>query len=228
MEVYDVMRTTFAARDYTDDPVSDGTLYRLLENARFAPSGGNRQGWRVLVIKDRMIRRRLKEIMQPTIKQYKAQAAAGETPFCAIGESRVTAEQIEACSSAFALVDDIEQAPVLLVICVDLTKVTAFDKDLPRVGVIAGASIYPFAWNILLAARNEGLGGVLTTFLSQQEPSARELLALPADYALAAMLAIGKPKKQLRRLKRAQVESFTWTDTFKGESFASIDEQDNA
>ncbi|MEJ6682940.1 MAG: nitroreductase family protein, partial [SAR86 cluster bacterium] len=66
MEHYDVMRTTFAARQYTEDLVSDKTLYRLLDNARFAPSGGNRQGWRVLVIKDTARRQALREIMAPT------------------------------------------------------------------------------------------------------------------------------------------------------------------
>ena len=49
MELYDAMRTTFAARDFTDDEMSDETLYRVLDNARFAPSGGNRQGGRVIV-----------------------------------------------------------------------------------------------------------------------------------------------------------------------------------
>ena len=63
MEVYDAMRTTFAAREYTDVEVSDETLYRILDNARFAPSGGNRQGWKVLVVKDRRIRLQLKEIL---------------------------------------------------------------------------------------------------------------------------------------------------------------------
>ena len=52
MELYDVMRTTFAARDFTDDELPDETLYRILDNARFAPSGGNRQGGRVIVVKD--------------------------------------------------------------------------------------------------------------------------------------------------------------------------------
>ena len=51
MELYDVMRTTFAARDFTDDEMPDETLYRILDNARFAPSGGNRQGGRVIVVK---------------------------------------------------------------------------------------------------------------------------------------------------------------------------------
>ncbi|MDA0977952.1 MAG: nitroreductase family protein, partial [Proteobacteria bacterium] len=100
-----------------------------------------------------------------------------------------------------------------------LSLVTSFDKELDRVGVISGASIYPFAWNILLAARNEGLGGVLTTFLSNAEEEARELLRIPENYAIAAMLGIGKPVKQLTRLKRNPVETFTWIDTFEGENF---------
>ena len=53
MELYDVMRTTFSAREFTADPVPDETLFKILDRARFAPSGGNRQGWRVIVVRDR-------------------------------------------------------------------------------------------------------------------------------------------------------------------------------
>ncbi len=219
MEVYDAMRTTFAAREYADEVVNDATLYRILDNARFAPSGGNRQGWRVLVVRDAGIRQQLRALMQPTIREYKAQAAAGETPFNTVKTSKVTADEIAATSARFPLVDDLEHVPVLLVACVDLSLVTSFDAELNRVGVISGASIYPFVWNVLLAARNEGLGGVLTTFLAHQEPAARALLHLPAGHAIAAMVAIGKPVKQLKRLRRAPVESFTWLDTFDGEPF---------
>ena len=50
-------------------------LYRILDNARFAPSGGNRQGWRVLVIRDQEKRRALRDLIQPTIKQYKRKSS---------------------------------------------------------------------------------------------------------------------------------------------------------
>ena len=220
MEHDEVLRTTFAARQYTNDPVSDETLYRLLDQARFAPSGGNRQGWRVLVIKDTARRKALREIMAPTIRQYKAQALAGETPFNALKPSQVPQTVIDATSTEFPLIDQLEQAPALLVICFDLHAVSSMDKDLDRVGLIYGASIYPFAWNILTAARNEGLGGVLTTFLANQEPQAKLLLELPDHVAVAAMLAIGKPVKQLTRLKRARVETFTTIDSFKGPVFS--------
>ena len=144
MDVYDAMRTTFAARDYTDEQVSDEILHRILDNARFAPSGGNRQGWKVLIVKDKAVRRQLKGIMAPTIKQYKAEAMAGETPFNTINPSQVSQTTISNTSANFPLVDDLENAPVLLVVCVDLTQISSFDRDLDRVGIISGASIYPF------------------------------------------------------------------------------------
>ena len=65
MELFDVMRTTFAAREFTDDPISDATLYKILEAARFAPSGGNRQGWYVIVVRDRASREALADFDGP-------------------------------------------------------------------------------------------------------------------------------------------------------------------
>ena len=221
MEVYEAMRTTFAARVYTDDPVPDETLMRILENARFAPSGGNRQGWRVIVVKNEGIRQELKTLMAPTIKQYKTQAMAGETPFNTVNPSEVTQEAIDAMPSDFPLVDDLDKAPVVLVVCVDLSVVSSFDSELSRVGVVSGASIYPFVWNILLAARNEGLGGVLTTFLSNQEAQAKDLLKLPDHFAIASMVGIGKPVKQLTRLKRFPVSNFAKVDNWDGPEFTA-------
>lgn len=219
MDVYDAMRTTFAARDYTDEQVTDEILHRILDNARFAPSGGNRQGWKVLIVKDIAVRRQLKSIMAPTIKQYKAEAMAGETPFNTINPSQVSQTTISNTSANFPLVDDLENAPVLLVVCVDLTQISSFDRDLDRVGIISGASIYPFVWNILLAARNEGLGGVLTTFLANQEEAAKPVLGIPDHFAVTSMIAIGKPVKQLTRLKRNPVEDFSRIDNWQGDSF---------
>ena len=59
MELYDVMRSTFSAREFTSDPVPDATLARILDMARFAPSGGNRQGWKVIVVRDPATKRAL-------------------------------------------------------------------------------------------------------------------------------------------------------------------------
>ena len=65
MDVYEAMRTTFAAREFTDEPLPDRTLFEILDRARFAPSGGNRQGWHVIVVRDRATREALAELTVP-------------------------------------------------------------------------------------------------------------------------------------------------------------------
>ena len=99
----------------------------------------------------------------------------------------------------------------------DLNAVAAFDQHLDRIGVISGASVYPFVWNILLAARNEGYRGVLTTMAVAEEPRVKELLAIPEDYAIAALLPIGKPVKQVKKLTRRPVSEFATRERFDGE-----------
>jgi nitroreductase len=89
------------------------------------------------------------------------------------------------------------------------------------VGVISGASIYPFVWNILLAARNEGYGGTLTTFISAREDELKVLLDIPDRFAVAALIPIGKPKRQLTRLTRKSVDEFTMREKWQGEPLRS-------
>ena len=103
---------------------------------------------------------------------------------------------------------------------VDLRVLAVMDRDLDRPSLVGGGSIYPFVQNILLAARNQGLGGVLTTFLAAHEPRAAALLGLPADQAIAAMVGLGTPVHQVTRLRRRPVESFATIDTFDGATFA--------
>ena len=93
-------------------------------------------------------------------------------------------------------------AEVVLVVCLDLGVAAAFDQDLDRIGVISGASVYPFVWNVLLAARNEGFGGVLTTMAVAEEPAVKDLLGIPDEYAVAAVVPLGKPVKQVTKLTR--------------------------
>ena len=219
MELDQVMRTAFAAREFTDDPLPDDVLYRILDRARFAPSGGNRQGWRVIVVRDGSVRRQLAELVKPTMQLYVAQVQAGENPFNTVHESKVDPSSVGDVVVPGYLLDYFETVSVLLVVAVDLSVVASLDRDLPRVGVISGASIYPFVWNILLAARGEGYGGALTTFLAGREPEAQKLLDLPEHFAIAALLPIGKPAKQLTRLRRNPVEDFTVLERWGGEPF---------
>jgi nitroreductase len=221
MDLQEAMRTTFACREFTDDPVSDEVLHRVLDVARFAPSGGNRQGGHVVVVRDKGVRQRLGELCVPTLRLYAAQVAAGESPFNTVVPSAVdVATALDTPTEPFALFEHLGDVPVALVVSVDLAAVASMDKDLDRVGLVTGASIYPLVWNILLAARAEGLGGVVTTAVVPAEAEARHLLDLPDTHAVAALLPLGVPVRQLTRLKRLPVEDFTTVDRFDGPPLA--------
>jgi nitroreductase len=216
MDLYDVMRTTAAVRDFTDDPLPDDVLHTILDNARFAPSGGNRQGTQVVVVRDSATRERLVEITGPGARRYHAQRAAGETPWSAYTRSAVTEEEVARTPVPASVTDPIRTAPVVLVVCVDLRAVAAMDQRLDRVGIVGGASVYPLVWNILLAARNEGFGGTITTMAVAEEPALKRLLGIPDPYAVAAVVPLGRPVKQLTRLTRVEVDELTHLDHWEG------------
>ena len=221
MDLQEAMRTTFACREFTDDPVSDEVLHRILDVARFAPSGGNRQGGHVVVVRDKGVRQRLGELCVPTLRLYAAQVAAGESPFNTVVPSAVdVATALDTPTEPFALFEHLGDVPVALVVSVDLAAVASMDKDLDRVGLVTGASIYPLVWNILLAARAEGLGGVVTTAVVPAEEEVQHLLDLPETHAVAALIPLGVPVRQLTRLKRQPVEDFTTVDSFDGPPLA--------
>ncbi len=216
MDLYDVMRTTFAARQFLDEPVDDAVLHKILDNARFAPSGGNRQGWRVIVVRDQATRAALPELIRPTMQRYVAQVQAGEAPWNTIHPTALSQEQIAATEVPEPMIQALTQAPVLLFVFLDLAVAASFDQDLDRVGVISGGSVYPFVWNILLSARNEGYGGTPTTFAAAREDDLKQLLGVPDQYAFATMIPLGKPVKQLTKLKRKPVEAFATLERFDG------------
>ena len=217
MDIYDVMRTTGAVRVFTGEPLPDEALVRILDNASFAPSGGNRQGARVVVVRERATMQALADLTDTGFRRYIAQQRRGESPWNPLHPTGASAEELAAVRvpRAAQLLD----ADVALVICVDLNVVAAFDQDLDRIGLVAGASVYPLVWNLLLAARNEGFGGVLTTMVVPEEPAVKELLGIPADFAVAAVLPLGKPVKQVTRLTRKPVSEFVTRERFDGPAF---------
>jgi len=217
MELYDVMRTTFSARDFTGDPIPNETLYTILENARFASSGGNRQGWHVIIVRDLQTRQALAQLAEPAAKRYAAQLQAGESPWNSIDPTSVDDATIAQTPAPARLTEPFIKAAVVLVVCVDLKLVASIDQDLQRVGVISGGSIYPFVWNLLLAARHEGYGGTITTLPVAQEGKIQELLGIPGHVAVSAVMPLGKPVKQLTKLRRKPVSEFTTFERWDGE-----------
>ena len=221
MDLYQAMRSTFAAREFTDDPLPDDTLARILDAARFAPSGGNRQGWKVIVVRAQATKDALAQLTAPAAKRYAAQQQAGENPWNTIDPPKVDAATIERTVPPTRLLEPCRRAPVVLVVCVDLKVVASTDQLLPRVGIVSGASIYPFAWNVLLAARHEGFGGTITTLAVAEEPRIQALLGLPKHVAVAAVVPLGRPVKTLTKLKRKPVSEFAMRERWDGNPFSA-------
>jgi len=219
MELRDTLRGTASARSFTPQAVDDATVHAILDDARFAPSGGNRQPWRVAVVKNPTVRRGLGAAMKPVWNEYVALAQTGRTPFAVVDGAPPLAG--EPADIPFPLIDDIESVPVVLAIAADLSRIATMDANLPRPTISGGGSIYPFCWSILLAARDRDLGGVMTTFATRAERTTGPLLGLPEGHALVATIFLGHVDKHLSKLRRSPVESFTTLDRFDGKPLSS-------
>ena len=225
MDLIDTLRSTGAVRDFTDEPVDDAVVARILDTARFAPSGANAQAWRVVVVKDPVIRARLRDLYLPPWVDYLALRAAGLRPWSPVNDRGQEAAALAtgtgpAGQSVGGMAAHFDEVPVLLAVFADLSQLAAVDRDLDRYSLAGGASVYPFAWSVLLAARAEGLGGVLTTMLIRAEDEVKELLGAEDPLVLAAVIALGHPVRQPRRLTRQPLESFTTVDRIDGAPFS--------
>jgi nitroreductase len=112
--------------------------------------------------------------------------------------------------------EHLDRAPALLVLMADLRLLAAIDRDHARYTFVGGASVYPFAWSILLAARAEGLGGVITTMAVGREDEVRALLGVPPEHAVAGVVVLGHPHHRPTRLTRKPVPQFATIDAFDG------------
>ncbi len=225
MELRDALRTTGAVREFDGSPVDRATVYDLLETARFAPSGGNRQAWRVVLVEDRERRRALRDLYLTGWYEYLAIAKAGLVPFAPLTDrvaedaARKEAPAVAAAAreAAPGFAERLDEVPVLLVLLADLRALAAIDRDEEGYSFVGGASLYPFAWSILLAAHDAGLGGVLTTMARRRQADVLELLGVTdANLAVAGVLALGRPTTRATRLRRQSVEEFATIDAVDG------------
>ena len=212
IELYEAMRTLRAVRRLRPDPIPDDVLRRVLEAATWAPTGGNRQAWRIIVVKDQMGKQRLgelyKKITIPFMQSYSERLAS--LP------KRERAKTEKMPRSGVYLAEHFGEAPVLCIFCFNSDGLAVTDADLPRVSVVGGGSIYPAVQNLLLACRAEGLGCVLTTLLCKAEPEVRDMLAIPQPWGTAAAVPIGYP--QLRGhgpISRRPVEEMAFIDSWE-------------
>ncbi len=212
-----MMRCAPTSRRFKPDPVPREVLVRALDGARFAPSGGNRQGWRVIVVQDAALRAALRDLYLPGWRAYMEQTGAAR--MLAEPESFDPA-RVRIVQRADEYARGMDRVPVHLVVGVRLEDLAVTDAALPRQSIVGGASVYPFVQNLLLALRAEGLGAALTTLLVPAEAEVRPLLDIPDEIALAAHIGVGyRADPWPRRLARRPVQEFAFAERY-GEAFA--------
>jgi nitroreductase len=208
------MRCVPSTRHFTDEPVARELLERVFENARFAPSGGNRQGWRVIVVTDPRLRRRMRELYEQPWDDYMVKTGS-RAALDAGGASGLPAGRLRMLREADEFAHRFDKVPAHLVVCAQLESLAITDAELDRPSIVGGASIYPFVHNLLLGLRHEGLGAAFTTLLIPAEPQLRELLAIPEGVAVAGHISVGyRDGPWPRKLTRNPVSEFVFGERF--------------
>jgi nitroreductase len=212
MELTEAMRCAPTSRRFRSEPVPAAILREALEAARFAPSGGNRQGWRVVAVSDADTRRALRDLYLPHWRAYMERTGAAAA-LAAPGD--VEPGRLRMLRRADEYAERLHEVPLHLVLGVRLDDLAVTDARLPRQSIVGGASIYPFAQNLLLALRDKGLGAALTTLLVPAEEAVRRLLEIPPEIALAAHIGVGyRADPWPRSLSRRPVAEFAFGERY--------------
>jgi nitroreductase len=198
IDLFEIIRTTRSMRRLKPDPVPPELIRKILEAGLCAPSGGNMQRWRFLVVQDRgvkqtvgaLYRRAWDEVVAPRYR-------AGEP---APGTSRE--RFLRMLAAAEHLAHHIDEAPVWIVPCLQGETPTR----------TAGSSIYPAVQNMLLAARALGLGATLTTLYLNYEKEAEAAFGLPSDWHSYAILPVGYPLGRFGPVRRVPLEEVVYAD----------------
>jgi len=200
VDFFDVVTTQRAMRRLKRDPIPDAVLRQIMDAAICAPSGGNRQGWRFVVVRDAARRARLGELYREgwgELVKLPYYAGAATEPAGSPARKMV--------DSAAHLAEHMGEAPVIIVPCIEL------DPGI-KPTVITGSSIYPAVQNIMLAARALGIGSCLTTIHRYREPQVKELLGIPAEVETVALIPLGYPLGKFGRPPRRPVAEVAFAD----------------
>ncbi len=193
--LFEAIYSQRAMRYFKPDPVPDELIRKLIEAGTKAPSGGNRQGWKFLVITDKATKDRIAGYYEQGWEHAYGSLNPNQTDL----QARVR-------RSADHLARTMAEVPVLLMACIE------HDGGPSTMG--RGSSIFPSVQNILLAARGLGLGSCLTSLHKRYEDEIKELLGIPENVETAALLPVGFPSDANRYgpTRRAPVEEVAYRE----------------
>jgi len=163
----DALRTQRSARRFSSQPVPDEAIRTIIRAATWAPSAGNRQPWRFVVVRDPAIKRRIGELYDEG-----SRVTYGDRPGAQPNREPTFSD-----------------VPVLILVCIDAVSTNPG----PGSDFFRGASIFPAMQNLMLAARALGLGSRPTTLHRHREAEIKQLLSIPAGVGIAAIVPLGYP-----------------------------------
>lgn len=204
MELFEAMSTQRAMRRLKADPVPDAVIRQILDLTICAPSGGNRQGWSFVIVRDAAKRARLGELYREAWGELmKAPYYAGAA------QAPPDSQAGRMLASARHLSEHLGEAPVLMLACI------ALDPG-AKATLTTGASIYPAVQNFMLAARALGIGTCLTTIHKYRDAQVKELLGIPDDVETAALIPLGYPLGKFGRPPRQPLTEVAHWDAWGG------------
>jgi nitroreductase len=196
--LFEIMSTTRSMRRLKPDPVPGPLIGKILEAGVSAPSGGNMQRWRFLVIRDARVKQTVGAYYKRAWDEVVAPRYRAGEP--APGTSRESF--LRMLDAAQYLADHIHEAPVWIVPCLEGANSTR----------TAGSSVYPAVQNMLLAARALGLGATLTTLYLNFEKEVEAAFGLPPEVHSYALLPIGHPIGRFGPVRRVPLADVVYED----------------
>jgi nitroreductase len=211
MDLYEGLMTTRAMRRFTDEPVTDEEIERILAAAVQAPSGGNIQPYQFLVVTDADKRAALGEIYKRAYDRYEPAVTKLVPPF---KDDDARAAHERSWRASRHLAETMGAAPAMVLVLVPRISMTVVD-DAGEMDVgPTYASVYPAVQNLMLAARSLGIGSVLTTVYRIHEDEVRAVCDIPDRYEVAALLPLGRPTGSFGVAPRRPASSLTSWNTF--------------
>jgi len=195
VDIFEAINTQRAMRRLKPDPVSDELIWKLLDAAVRAPSGGNRQPWNFIVVRDQATKKQIAEwYLDAWNKSYGLiREAAMANPATA-----------KTFASADYLANHLAEVPVFIIATVNNAGVAPVSPP--------GASVYPAVQNLMLAARALGLGTTLTTMHRANEEKVKQLLGIPDQVETMALIPVGWPRGKFGTGERLPTEKVVYWD----------------
>ena len=190
MELYDALMTTRAMRRFSDEPVTDEEITRILAAAVQAPSGGNIQPYQFVVVTDAERRTAIGEVYRRAYDRYEPAVLKLIPPF---KDEAAQRQHERSWGASRHLAETIGDAPAMVLVLMPRMSMTVTDEQGDMDVGSPYASVYPAVENLILAARSMGIGTVLTTVYRIHEEEVRAICNIPERYEVAALLPLGRP-----------------------------------